>query len=178
MKKEKTAKTEKNEKHWERVTQEFAPVCDADCRVLILGTAPSKKSREVGFYYGHPQNRFWKVLANLTGCEVPGTVEEKNVFLLREHIAVWDVIAKCDIIGSSDSSIRNVVPADLSRILDHAPIRQIYANGGKAYELYQKYAYPITGREIVKLPSTSPANAAWQMERLLEAWAAVKENLG
>ena len=178
MKNEKTAKTEKNEKQWERVTQEFAPVCDADCRVLILGTAPSKKSREVGFYYGHPQNRFWKVLANLTGCEVPGTVEEKNVFLLREHIAVWDVIAKCDIIGSSDSSIRNVVPADLSRILDHAPIRQIYANGGKAYELYQKYAYPITGREIVKLPSTSPANAAWQMERLLEAWAAVKENLG
>ena len=178
MKKEKTAKTEKNEKHWERVTQEFAPVCDADCRVLILGTAPSKKSREVGFYYGHPQNRFWKVLANLTGCEVPGTVEEKKGFLLREHIAVWDVIAKCDIIGSSDSSIRNVVPADLSRILDHAPIRQIYANGGKAYELYQKYAYPITEREIVKLPSTSPANAAWQMERLLEAWAAVKENLG
>ena len=118
------------------------------------------------------------MLANLTGCEVPGTVEEKNGFLLREHIAVWDVIAKCDIIGSSDSSIRNVVPADLSRILDHAPIRQIYANGGKAYELYQKYAYPITGREIVKLPSTSPANAAWQMERLLEAWAAVKENLG
>ena len=106
------------------------------------------------------------------------TVEEKKKFLLREHIAVWDVIAKCDIIGSSDSSIRNVVPADLSRILDHAPIRQIYANGGKAYELYQKYAYPITGREIVKLPSTSPANAAWQMERLLEAWAAVKENLG
>ena len=163
---------------YQTVAHQFEPVVDEDSKVLILGTFPSVKSREQNFYYGHPQNRFWRVLANLTGCEVPGTVEEKKGFLLREHIAVWDVIAKCDIIGSSDSSIRNVVPADLSRILDHAPIRQIYANGGKAYELYQKYAYPITGREIVKLPSTSPANAAWQMERLLEAWAAVKENLG
>lgn len=163
---------------YQTVTHQFEPVFDEHSKVLILGTFPSVKSREQNFYYGHPQNRFWKVLANLTGCEVPGTVEEKKKFLLSEHIAVWDVIAKCDIIGSSDSSIRNVVPADLSRILDHAPIRQIYANGGKAYELYQKYAYPITGREIVKLPSTSPANAAWQMERLLEAWAAVKENLG
>ena len=136
---------------YQTVTHQFEPVFDEDSKVLILGTFPSVKSREQNFYYGHPQNRFWKVLANLTGCEVPGTVEEKKGFLLREHIA---------------------------RILDHAPIRQIYANGGKAYELYQKYAYPITGREIVKLPSTSPANAAWQMERLLEAWAAVKENLG
>ena len=155
---------------YEHIEHTFAPVYDADSLVLILGTFPSVKSREQNFYYGHPQNRFWKVLANLTGCEVPGTVEEKKKFLLREHIAVWDVIAKCDIIGSSDSSIRNVVPADLSRILDHAPIRQIYANGGKAYELYQKYAYPITGREIVKLPSTSPANAAYSLERLIGQW--------
>ena len=132
---------------YQTVTHQFEPVFDEHSKVLILGTFPSVKSREQNFYYGHPQNRFWKVLANLTGCEVPGTVEEKKGFLLREHIAVWDVIAKCDIIGSSDSSIRNVVPADLSRILDHAPIRQIYANGGKAYELYQKYAYPITGRD-------------------------------
>lgn len=104
MKKEKTAKTEKNEKHWERVTQEFAPVCDADCRVLILGTAPSKKSREVGFYYGHPQNRFWKMLAAVTGERVPQSIAEKKALLLRNHIALHDVIHSCDIIGSSDSS--------------------------------------------------------------------------
>ncbi len=110
MKKEKTAKTEKNEKHWERVTQEFAPVCDADCRVLILGTAPSKKSREVGFYYGHPQNRFWKMLAAVTGERVPQSIEEKKALLLRNHIALHDVIHSCDIIGSSDSSIKNVEP--------------------------------------------------------------------
>lgn len=117
MKKEKTAKTEKNEKHWERVTQEFAPVCDADCRVLILGTAPSKKSREVGFYYGHPQNRFWKMLAAVTGERVPQSIAEKKALLLRNHIALHDVIHSCDIIGSSDSSIKNVEPADLSGFL-------------------------------------------------------------
>ena len=122
MKKEKTAKTEKNEKHWERVTQEFAPVCDADCRVLILGTAPSKKSREVGFYYGHPQNRFWKMLAAVTGERVPQSIEEKKALLLRNHIALHDVIHSCDIIGSSDSSIRNVEPADFQeRIREDFP---------------------------------------------------------
>ena len=160
------------------VKHEFDPIFDENSEILILGTLPSVKSREQNFYYGHPQNRFWKVIAALFEEPVPEKIPEKKDLLLKHHIALWDVIAECDIIGSSDSSIRNVVPADLSRILDHAPIRQIYANGGKAYELYQKYAYPITGREIVKLPSTSPANAAWQMERLLEAWAAVKENLG
>ena len=107
----------KEEKKWERVTQEFAPVCDENSRVLILGTAPSRMSREVGFYYGHPQNRFWKMLAAVTGEEVPQTIEEKKALLLRNHIALHDVIHSCDIIGSSDSSIRNVEPADLERIL-------------------------------------------------------------
>ena len=162
----------------QKIIHPIPPLYDKDSKILILGSFPSVKSREEAFFYGHKQNRFWKLLAGILSEKKPETVEEKKDFLHRNCIAVWDVIAKCDIIGSSDSSIRNVVPADLSRILDHAPIRQIYANGGKAYELYQKYAYPITGREIVKLPSTSPANAAWQMERLLEAWAAVKENLG
>ena len=162
----------------ETAVHNIEPVWDADSRILILGSFPSVKSREAAFFYHHSQNRFWKVLAAVLSCRIPQTIQEKKEMLLSHGIALWDVIAECDIIGSSDSSIRNVVPADLSRILDHAPIRQIYANGGKAYELYQKYAYPITGREIVKLPSTSPANAAWQMERLLEAWAAVKENLG
>ena len=177
MKKEKTAKTEENEKHWERVTQEFAPVCDADCRVLILGTAPSKKSREVGFYYGHPQNRFWKVTAAVCGEEVPQTVEEKKAFLLRNHIAVWDVIASCVITGSSDASIRDVVPNPLQDILECADIRQIYCNGATAWKYYRKYQEKQLGREAVRLPSTSPANAAWSVERLLGEWSQCGEVL-
>ena len=170
MKKEKTAKTEKNEKHWERVTQEFAPVCDADCRVLILGTAPSKKSREVGFYYGHPQNRFWKVLAAVTGDVLPTTIEEKKAFLLRNHIAVWDVIKSCSIIGSSDSSIKDVVPNDIAGLLKKTKIRIIAGNGNKACELYEKYCQEHTKAEIRRMPSTSPANAAWDFDRLCASY--------
>lgn len=162
---------------YQTLSHSFAPVFDEASKILILGTFPSVKSRENNFYYGHPQNRFWKILAGLTGCPVPQNVEEKKSFLLEQHIAVWDVIARCDIIGSSDSSIKNVVPADLSVILGRAPIRNIYGNGGKACELYRKYAYPQTKREIIKLPSSSPANAAWQMERLLEAWSVIREEL-
>lgn len=162
---------------YETIEHVFEPVFDQHSRILILGTFPSVKSRETQFYYGHPQNRFWKVLAALTDCTMPVSVEEKKAFLLANHIAIWDVIAKCEIIGSSDSSIKNVVPADLRVILDQAPIRQIFANGGKAYELYQKYSYPVTGREIVKLPSTSPANAAFQMERLVKNWEPVRKAL-
>ncbi len=161
-------------KEYETLSHQFEPVYDEKSRVLILGTFPSVKSRENNFYYGHPQNRFWKVLAAVMDASVPGTVEEKKEFLLKNGIAIWDVIASCDIVGSSDSSIRNVVPADIGRILNAAPIRTVYANGGKAYELYQKYSYPQTGREIVKLPSTSPANAAWSLERLTQAWSVIK----
>lgn len=162
---------------YQTLSHSFAPIFDKASKILVLGTFPSVKSRENNFYYGHPQNRFWRVLAELTDCPVPQSVEEKKRFLLEQHIAVWDVIAQCDIIGSSDSSIKNVIPADLSVILNQAPIRSIYGNGGKACELYQKYAYPKTKREIIKLPSTSPANAAWQMERLLEAWSVIREEL-
>lgn len=162
---------------YQTLSHSFAPVFDEASKILILGTFPSVKSRENNFYYGHPQNRFWKILAGLTDCPVPQNVEEKKSFLLEQHIAVWDVIARCDIIGSSDSSIKNVVPTDLSVILGRAPIRNIYGNGGKACELYRKYAYPQTKREIIKLPSSSPANAAWQMERLLEAWSVIREEL-
>lgn len=158
---------------YKTITHVFEPVFDEKSRILILGTFPSVKSRENHFYYGHPQNRFWKVLAALYQCPVPMEIAEKKKFLLEHQIAVWDVIAKCDIIGSSDSSIKNVVPTDLRIILDHAPITQIFANGGKAYELYQKYSYPVVGREIQKLPSTSPANAAYQMERLIKNWEIV-----
>lgn len=155
----------------------FEPVYDEYSQILILGSFPSVKSRENQFYYGHPQNRFWKVLAALTESETPGTIEEKKQFLLKNHIAVWDVIARCDIIGSSDSSIKNVTPNDMRLILERAPIRQIYANGGKAYELYMKYCYPVCKREIEKLPSTSPANAAYGVERLCAEWGKIKWNL-
>ena len=159
----------------EQVQHEIPPLYDGHSKILILGSFPSVKSRENGFYYGHPQNRFWKVIAALFEEPVPGKIPEKKDLLLKHHIALWDVIAECDIAGSSDSSIKNVVPAELSVILDHAPIRTIYANGAKAYDLYQKYTYPVTGRDIRKLPSTSPANAAFQMERLLGAWQEILE---
>lgn len=153
------------------IKHEFEPVFDKNSKILVLGTLPSVKSRENNFYYGHPQNRFWKLIAALCDEDiVPQTIEEKKQMLLRNHIAVWDVISECDIIGSSDSSIKNVVPVDLSVILDNADIDRIYANGGKAYELYMKYQYGKTGREIIKLPSTSHANAAYSLERLLECW--------
>lgn len=152
------------------VEHEFAPIYNTESKVLILGTFPSVKSRENHFYYGHPQNRFWKVVARVSGEEIPCTIEEKKAMLLRNHIAIWDVIKSCRIIGSSDSSIQNVVVNDFSEILAKAPVGKIYANGGKAYELYEKYAYEITKREIIKLPSTSPANAAFNLDRLCEQW--------
>lgn len=162
---------------YKKISHTFEPVFDGHSRVLILGTFPSVKSREQQFYYGHPQNRFWKVMGRLTGEPVPVTVEEKKELLFRNHIAVWDVIASCDITGSSDSSIRNVVPADIGRILKEAPIERIYANGGKAKELYEKYVLPGTGVKIAGLPSTSPANAAWQMDRLMERWGEIRAYL-
>lgn len=162
---------------YEHVTHTFEPVFDKYSKILILGTFPSVKSRENNFYYGHPQNRFWKVLSGLCKAKVPATIEEKKCFLLKNHIAIWDVIAECDIVGSSDSSIKNAVPCDLGRIISQAPIQKIFANGGKAYELYQRYSYPVLKREIIKLPSTSPANAAFQIDRLMKEWAVVAETL-
>ena len=158
------------------IVHEFEPVFDGNSRVLILGSLPSVKSREQGFYYGHPQNRFWRVTAAVFGEPVPNTIAEKRAMLLRCGVAVWDVIAECDIIGSSDASIKNALPADLSRILGHAPIEAIFANGGTAARLYKKHQQPLTGREIVTLPSTSPANAAWSLEKLTEAWAIINKN--
>lgn len=156
-----------------QVTHEFEPVFNQNSRVLILGTFPSVKSRENQFYYGHPQNRFWKVMARLTEEAVPQTIEEKKRLLLNHGIAIWDVISSCEIKGSSDSSIRNVVPADLSIILDACDIRRIYANGGTAKKLYDKYSKSRTGREIIGLPSTSPANAAYSLDRLMESWGEI-----
>lgn len=162
---------------YEQTHQEhiFEPVYNKDSKILILGTFPSVKSRENRFFYGHPQNRFWKVLAALFDSEALSSVEEKKAFLLQHRIAIWDVIASCDITGSSDSSIKNVVPTDLSVILKNAEIEKIYANGATAAKLFHKYQEPIVKREIVTLPSTSPANAAFSLERLIECWKVCKE---
>ncbi|MDR1631041.1 MAG: DNA-deoxyinosine glycosylase [Oscillospiraceae bacterium] len=151
----------------------IAPVFDKDSRVLILGSFPSVLSRKTEFFYGHPQNRFWQVLSQVFGLPLPVNVEEKRELLYASHVAVWDVIASCDITGSSDSSITNVVPNDISRILDFCDIRAIFANGQTAGRLYQKFIYPKTGREATVLPSTSPANAAFSLERLCEVWAQI-----
>lgn len=148
----------------------ISPVYDQYSQLLILGSFPSVKSRQAQFFYGHPQNRFWKVLAAVTQASAPQTIEEKKHFLLSHHIAVWDVIQRCDIEGSSDSSIKNAVPNNLDMILTEAPIRHIFTNGNKSYELYQKYCYPQTQRPAVKLPSTSPANAAYSLDRLIMEW--------
>lgn len=164
----------KKEQTYTHVSHDFEPVFDENSKVLILGTFPSVKSRENQFYYGHPQNRFWKVIAGLTESEVPQTIEEKKKLLLEHGIAIWDVIESCDIIGSSDSSIKNVVPADIERVVANSKIQNIYANGGTAKKLYEKYSQKKTGREIIGLPSTSPANAAYSLERLLECWQEVK----
>lgn len=158
-----------------RQIHEFEPVYDQNSRILILGTFPSVKSRENHFYYGHPQNRFWKLTASLTGSTVPETVEAKKHMLLENRIAIWDVIQSCDIAGSSDSSIKNVVPSDIGSLLKDCPIEQIYANGATAKKLYDKYIKPETGKDIIGLPSTSPANAAYTMDRLLDAWRQILE---
>ena len=167
----------KKEQTYTHVSHDFEPVFDENSKVLILGTFPSVKSRENQFYYGHPQNRFWQVIAGLTESEVPQTIEEKKKLLLEHGIAIWDVIESCDIIGSSDSSIKNVVPADIERVVANSKIQNIYANGGTAKKLYEKYSQKKTGREIIGLPSTSPANAAYSLERLLECWQEVKKGL-
>ena len=151
------------------------PVFDKDSRVLILGSFPSVRSREEGFFYGHPQNRFWKVTARVFGEEVPQTVDEKKAFLLRNHIALWDVIGSCDIEGSSDASIRNATVNDISHILKTARIKAVFLNGRKAYSLYQKYMYPDVKREGICLPSTSPANAMWSVDKLTSEWKQIRE---
>lgn len=162
-------------KEYEHLTHTFEPVFNRESKILILGSFPSVKSRENNFYYGHPQNRFWKVLAQIFEVEVPQTIDEKRTFLLEHHIAVWDVIESCTIIGSSDSSIKDVVVNDFSKVLENSEIETIYVNGGKAYELYHRHAEKQTGIQAIKLPSTSPANAAWSLERLSKEWIQIRE---
>ena len=149
------------------------PLFCAESRVLILGSFPSIASREAKFFYGHPQNRFWRVMAALNGRPVPQTVEDKTALILENGFALWDSVASCTVTGSSDSSIRDVVPNDLSVILDHAPIEKILCNGAASLACYRRYIEPVTHRAASALPSTSPANAAWTLERLIEAWRVI-----
>lgn len=159
----------------EIVTHTFGPVFDAHSRVLVLGSIPSPKSREMGFYYGHPQNRFWSVLAAVFGEELPRSVEERRAFALRNRIALWDVLASCSIEGAEDASIREPEPSDLTMILRVAPIRAIFTTGQKADALYKKYCEPATGMPSRCLPSTSPANRRISTEMLLRAYGAIRE---
>ncbi len=154
----------------------ISPVFDKNSKVLILGSFPSVKSREQGFFYGHPQNRFWSVIARLTGEKLPSTIEEKKTLLLTHGIAVWDVLASCEINGSADSTIKNATPNDIRIILDDADVKAIFVNGLTAARFYDRYIKPQLGREAVCLPSTSPANAAWSVERLVAAWSIILEH--
>lgn len=162
---------------FQQITHEFQPLYNGDSRILILGSFPSVKSREQQFYYGHTRNRFWKVISTLLHENTPQTIEEKKQLLLSHHIALWDVIWQCDIVGSSDASITNVIPNDISRILDSCPIQAIFTNGTKAHELYKKWIYPMCKIEDIKLPSTSPANAAFRLDNLLEHWQCILQYL-
>lgn len=152
------------------VEHPFPPVVDATCRVLILGSFPSVKSREEGFFYGHPRNRFWPMLAQVFSEPTPETIPEKKALLLRHHIALWDVIASCSIEGSADATVRDAVPVEIRCVLDAAPIGRVICNGALAGKLYRQHLQPITGMEADVLPSTSPANAAWSLPKLVDAW--------
>lgn len=150
------------------------PLCDGNSKILILGSFPSVKSREAQFFYGHPQNRFWRVISEILGEKCPETISQKREMLLKHNIAVWDVIKSCDIEGSSDSSIKNAVPNDLGVILNNAEIRQIFVNGRTAYKYFCRYNKDLNAK---CLPSTSPANAAFSKERLVNEWNVIKEYL-
>ena len=154
-----------------KVKHPFPPLYDENSQILILGSFPSVKSREVKFFYGHPQNRFWKVVANVFDEKIPETIEDKKSLILKNHLALWDVISECEITGSSDASIKNAKANDISKILKDSSIKKIIVNGKTAERLYIKYIEPITGIKAVVMPSTSPANAAWSLDRLIEAWA-------
>ena len=159
----------------EKLQHPIPPTYDSDSEILILGSFPSPKSRESGYFYGHPQNRFWKVVAAIYDAEVPHTVKEKETFLRSHRIAAWDVIQSCTITGASDSSISDVVANDIRPILQASKIRAIFVNGKTAYKLYQNYIEPVAGRKAICLPSTSPANAAWSLDRLTDAWSIIRE---
>ncbi|MGI6766412.1 MAG: DNA-deoxyinosine glycosylase [Lentihominibacter sp.] len=156
------------------ITHPLRPLFQADSKILILGSFPSVKTREYGFFYGHPQNRFWPLLERIFDVKLSTDIEERRTFLLQHRLAVYDAIYQCDIIGSSDASIQNVVPSDLSSIFKEADIEQVICNGGTAYRYYQKYQEHKTGFKAIQLPSTSPANARFSMDDLYDRWKIIR----
>ena len=156
----------------------FGPVYNRNSKILILGSFPSTKSREAEFYYAHPRNRFWPLMARIYNEALPLGNDEKRAFALKHNIALYDVIEECDIKSSSDSSIKNAMPVDIKKVLNETEINTIYCNGSISFELYNKLLLPLTGIEAIRLPSTSPANAAWSEEKLFEKWKIIKDNPG
>lgn len=146
----------------------FEPFIDKDSRVLILGSFPSVKSREEGFYYGNKQNRFWRVLADFFGCAPPNTVEEKKQLLKNGKIALWDVVTSCEIVGSMDKDIRSPRIADIPSLLAVYPLSSIFTNGATAHKLFMKH-FPFYAPLCVNLPSTSPANVRFSAAPWLAA---------
>ncbi len=157
------------------ISHPFGPLYDKNSKILILGSFPSVKSREQNFFYGHPQNRFWKVISAVFGEKTPETIADKKEFLLSHNIALWDSIKSCEIVGSSDSSIKNVIPNDIGIILKSADIKAIFTNGKTSDKYYNMYIKNVVGYDAICLPSTSPANAAWNLDRLIEAWHVIKK---
>ena len=156
--------------NYEFLEHTLEPIYDKNSKILILGSFPSVKSRANSFYYGHPQNRFWEVLSFLTKEKLPSSISGKKNLALKHKIAIWDVISSCQIIGSSDSSIKDVTPIDITKITKASNIQAIYTNGGLSNKLYKKYLLKTTGIEAIALPSTSPANARYSIEKLKEVW--------
>lgn len=157
------------------VKHTIKPVYDKDSKILILGTIPSPKSREIGFYYGHPQNRFWKVLSAVLNEKEPETIEDKKVFLLKNKIALWDVLASCDIRGADDSSIKNPIANDMNIILNQSQVKNIFTTGSTAFKLYNKYCYEKIQIKAVQMLSTSPANCRYSLETLIGNYSILKE---
>lgn len=158
---------------YRHIVHPFGPIFNEESEILILGSLPSVKSREINFFYGHPQNRFWKMLSAVVGEDVPDTIDAKREMILRHHLALWDSIKECDIKGSRDSSIRNAVPNNINEIIKGSKIRKIICNGKSSGEVYRKYILPDTGIDAVVMPSTSPANAACTLEQLVYEWGKV-----
>ena len=156
------------------VIHPFPPLFDENAKTLILGSFPSVKSREAMFFYGHPQNRFWKVLSAVFTEKLPESIEEKKVLVLSHHLALWDCIHSCTITGSSDSSVKDVVPNDISEMMTNSKIDRIFCNGTLSYKMYRKYIFPNTGIEAIKLPSTSPANASYSLDKLITEWKVIQ----
>ena len=157
-----------------QVRHPFPPVCDEHARILILGSFPSVQSRKTGFYYGHPQNRFWPLMARLYQETTPQTIEERRAFALRHGVALWDAIESCEITGSSDASIRKAKPNDIAGLIRQSSITRIFCNGKQSYRMFEMYCAESCGMPAIPLPSTSPANAAWTMDRLMEAWQVIR----